>query len=313
MQHNLPFPGMIRMDRFDELMVFTAILDAGSLAGAARRLRRSAPSVTRSLAAIERRAGIRLVQRTTRQLAPTDAGRRLATRARQLIADYGEAMDRGDEQRKTELRGVLRITAPTLFGRWHVTPIVGSFLDLHPEMRVELVLTNRNLDLIKEGLDVALRIGPLTESGLVIRRVGQVRRVLFASPDYLAQRGRPRTLQDLMAHDIVFNSHRPSPPLWRFRGSGRDRVVRLKPRLMVSDVEAVLLAAKAGRGLGRALSYQVADDFASGALIRLLREFEPAARPVQLVVPTVRHMPPAVRAFLDHAAELLRALPVIHE
>jgi DNA-binding transcriptional LysR family regulator len=300
------------MDRLDELIVFTAILDAGSLAGAARQLRRSAPSVTRSLAAIERRAGIRLVQRTTRQLAPTDAGRRLATRARRLIADYGDAMDRRDE-RKTELRGVLRITAPTLFGRWHVTPIVGSFLDLHPEMRVELVLTNRNLDLIKDGLDVAIRIGPLAEAGFVVRRVGQVRRVLFASPDYLAQRGRPRSLQDLIAHDIVFNSHRPSPPLWRFRGSDRDRVVRLKPRLMVSDVEAVLLAAKAGRGLGRALSYQVADDFDSGALIRLLREFEPAARPVQLVVPTVQHIPPAVRAFLDHAAGQLRALPVIHE
>jgi DNA-binding transcriptional LysR family regulator len=301
------------MDRLDELIVFTTILDAGSLAGAARRLRRSPPSVTRSLAAIEQRAGARLVQRTTRQLAPTDAGRRLAARARQLIADYREAMGRGDEQRKTELRGMLRITAPTLFGRWHITPIVTSFLDLHSGIRVELVLTNHNLDLIKDGLDVAVRIGPQTKAGLVVRRVGQVRLVLFASPNYLAQRGRPRALGDLMAHDIVYDSHRPSPPIWRFRGSGRDRVVRLKPRLMVSDVEAVLLAIKAGRGLGRALSYQVAEDFASGALIRLLPEFEPAARPVQLVVPTARHMLPAVRAFVDHAAGLLRALPVIHE
>jgi DNA-binding transcriptional LysR family regulator len=301
------------MDRLDELIVFTTILDAGSLAGAARRLRRSPPSVTRSLAAIEQRAGVRLVQRTTRQLAPTDAGRRLAARARQLIADYREAMGRGDEQRKTELRGLLRITAPTLFGRWHLTPIVASFLDLYPGIRVELVLTNQNLDLIKDGLDVAVRIGPLTKAGLVVRRVGQVRLVLLASPNYLAQRGRPRTLRDLMSHDIVYDSHRPSPPIWRFRGSSRDRVVRLKPRLMVSDVEAVLLAIKAGRGLGRALSYQVAEDFASGALIRLLPEFEPAARPVQLVVPTARHMLPAVRAFLDHAARLLRALPVIHE
>ena len=175
------------------------------------------------------------------------------------------------------------------------------------------MLTNRNLDLIKEGLDLAVRIGPLSEAGFVTRRVGQVRRVLFASPEYLARRGRPRTPKDLLAHEIVFNSHRPSPAVWRFGGPGRDRVIRLKPRLMVTDVEAVLLAAKAGRGLGRALSYQAEYDFASGALIRLLREFEPAARPVQLVVPTARQMPPAVRAFLDHAAEALRALPVIHE
>jgi DNA-binding transcriptional LysR family regulator len=301
------------MDRFDELIVFTTILNAGSLSGAARRLRRSPPSVTRSLAAIEERAGVRLVQRTTRWLAPTEAGRRLAERARRLIADYGAVMGTEDKQPKSELRGLLRVTAPTLFGRWHVTPIVMSFLDLHPGVRVELVLTNHNLDLVKEGLDVAVRIGPLTEASLVVRRAGQVRVVLLASPDYLARRGRPRTLQDLITHDIVYDSHRPSPPIWRFRSSGRDRVIRLKPRLMVSDVEAVLVATKAGAGLGRALTYQAAGDLASGALIRLLPEFEPAARPVQLVVPAARHIPPTVRAFMDHAAERLRALPVIHE
>ena len=162
-------------------------------------------------------------------------------------------------------------------------------------------------------LGVAVRIGPQTEASLVVRRVGQVRLMLFGSPDYLARRGRPRTLQDLVAHDIVYDSHRPSPPIWRFRSSGRDRVIRLKPRLMMSDLEAVLFATKAGAGLGRALSYQVAGDLTSGALIRLLPEFEPAARPVQLAVPAARHMAPTVRAFMDHAAERLRALPVIHE
>src|SRR6516164_714861 len=152
------------MDRLDELIVFTTILDAGSLAGAARRLRRSPPSITRSLAAIEERAGVRLVQRTTRQLAPTEAGRRLAARARRLIADYHETIGREDEKLRTELRGLLRITAPTLFGRWHVTPIVASFLDLHPRIRIELVLTNRNLDLIKEGLDLAVRTAKRSRS-----------------------------------------------------------------------------------------------------------------------------------------------------
>jgi DNA-binding transcriptional LysR family regulator len=205
------------------------------------------------------------------------------------------------------------VTAPSLFGRWHIAPLVWSFLDAHPRIRAELVLTNRNLDLVEEGLDIAVRIGPLTEPGLVARRVGQVRWVLFASPDYVARRGRPRTPRDLIKHDIVYESHRPSPMEWRFRTSGRGKVVRLTPRFMTTDVEAVLAAVKAGRGIGRTLSYQVADDFASGALVRLLGEFEPPAWPVHLVVPTTRYMPRAVRAFLDVAAPALSRLRAIHE
>src|SRR5262249_15271449 len=163
------------------------ILDTGSLAGAARQLRRSPPSVTRSLAAIEERMGVRLVQRTTRRLAPTVAGRRLAERARRLIADYRATVGARGKPQKTELRGLIRTTAPTLFGRWHVTPMIMSFLDLHPGVQAELVLTNHNLDLVKEEVDVAVRIGPQTEASLVVRRVGQVRLVLFGSPDYLAR------------------------------------------------------------------------------------------------------------------------------
>jgi DNA-binding transcriptional LysR family regulator len=301
------------MDRIDELIVFTTIIEAGSLIAAARRLRRSSPAVTRSLAALEQRVGMRLIQRTTRQLAPTDAGRRLASRARQLLADYREAIGKGGENRDVTLRGLLRVTAPSLFGRWHVTPIVASFLDAHPGIRIELVLTNRNLDLVEEGLDIAVRIGPLADSNLVTRRVGQVRRVLFASPDYLARRGHPGNLRDLLDHDLIFNSDRPVPPVWRFCAFGRDRAVRFTPRFMVTDVEAVLLAARAGRGIGRALSYQVAEDFSCGALVRMLRQFEPPALPVQLVVPTARHMPPSVRAFLDHATQALAAVRLIHE
>ena len=301
------------MDRLDELVVFTAILDAGSLAAAARRLRRSPPAVTRSLATLEQRVGMRLVERTTRRLSPTEAGQRLATQARQLLADYGDVVGKTNQQCDAPLRGLLRVTAPTLFGRWHVAPLVGSFLDAHPGIQIDLELTNRDLDLVAEGLDVAVRIGPLADSGLVVRRVGRVRAVAFASPDYLARRGRPRTPRDLMKHDIVFNSRRPSAIAWRFPLSGRDRVVRLTPRLMVNDVETLLNAVRAGRGIGRTLSYQVADDFSSGTLVRLLPKFEPAPRPVQLVVLSARHMLPSVRAFLDHAARGLDALRVIHE
>lgn len=168
------------MVRLDELLVFTTILDAGSLAEAARRLRRSSPAVTRSLAALEDRIGVRLVQRTTRKLAPTEAGRQLATSARKLLAEYSEATGDVSANLDAPLQGLLRVTAPSLFGRWHVTPLVTSFLQAHPGIRIELVLTNSTLDLIEEGFDVAVRIGQLADSRLVARRVADVREVLIA-------------------------------------------------------------------------------------------------------------------------------------
>ena len=154
------------MDRLDELAVFTTILDAGSLAAAARRLRRSPPAITRSLASLEGRVGARLFQRTSRQLTPTPAGRRIAGRARQLLGDYEQALGVTKEERNAPLRGALRVTAPSLFGRWHITPIILSFLKAHPGVRAEVVLTNRTLDMIEAGIDVAVRIGPVTELGI---------------------------------------------------------------------------------------------------------------------------------------------------
>jgi len=167
------------MDRLDELAVFVAILDAGSLALAARRLRRSAPAVTRALAALEARLGARLIERTTRRLTPTEAGRRLGADARRALAAYGDALRPSAD---TAPRGLLRITAPLIFGRRHVTPVVASFLAAHPAMQVELLLADRNLDLLEEGLDVALRIGPPGENLPPPHRVGEVRRVVVAAP-----------------------------------------------------------------------------------------------------------------------------------
>jgi DNA-binding transcriptional LysR family regulator len=300
------------MDRLDELAVFVAVLDAGGLAAAARKLRRSPPAVTRALAVLEARAGVRLVERTTRRLAPTDAGRRLAEQARRLLSDYDKAV--APEAGDGPLRGPLGVTAPLVFGRRHVATIVAGFLDAHPKVSINLVLADWNLDLIEEGLDVAVRIGRLADSGLVARRVGEVRRVLVAAPAYLERRGAPRGPSELSGHEVIFVSSRNAVPEWRFHGpSGREAVVRLAPRLTVNEVDAMLLAVRAGRGLGRALSYQVADDLASGQLVRLLPEFEPPAAPVQLVVPSARHMTAKVRAFLDHAARSLSALEVIRE
>src|ERR1700722_8570674 len=296
------------MDRLDELAVFVAIVEAGSLVNAARRLRRSPPAVTRALSALEDRIGLRLVERTTRRLAPTEAGSALADRARSLLANYDEAMLGVS---RAPVRGVLRITAPVQFGRRHVAPIVSAFLTEYPEVRVELSLNDRNVDLIEEGLDLAVRIGPLADSSLVARQVGSVRRVVVASPEYLARRGVPLTPPDLTAHDTIFGMARSSAREWRFGPSARGPIVRLSPRLLVDDVEAQLQAAQAGRGIARQLSYQVTEQLAAGSLIRLLQDFEPEPLPVQLVTLSRGHMAPKIRAFLDSAVRVFRDTGII--
>jgi DNA-binding transcriptional LysR family regulator len=291
------------LDRLDELAIFVAIIETGSLIAASRRLRKSPPAVTRALGSLEERIGARLVERTTRRLAPTEAGTALVDRARTLLTGY-DAVLVGEAH--APVRGVLHVTAPVQFGRRHVAPIVSAFLSQYPDMRVELSLNDRNLDFIEEGLDLAVRIGSLEDSSLVARPVGNVRRVVVASPSYLALRGQPRTPEELAGHDTIFGMSRSTAREWRFGPSPNGAVVRLAPRLLVDDVEAQLQAARAGRGIARPLSYQVADELSSGTLVRLLQEFEPGAIPVQIV--TLRRSPtaPKVRAFLDLAVRTLR-------
>jgi len=297
------------MDRLDELAVLVAVVDHGSLVAAARRLRRSPPAVTRALSSLERRVGARLVERTTRRLSPTDAGRALAADSRALLGAYDGALS---GLSPAPVRGLLRVTAPVLFGRRHVAPLVTSFLDLFPEVQAELVLHDRNLELIEEGLDVAVRIGALSDSSLVARRVGEVRRIVVASPDYLKRRGIPTKPAELATHDTIFGTSVLGPLEWRFGSRSRTVTVRLAPRLLVNEIEAQLIAVRAGRGIARVLSYQVVEDLAAGALVRLLQEYEPPPLPVQLVTASRIHMPPKVRAFLDHAVDQLEKLKVIH-
>jgi DNA-binding transcriptional LysR family regulator len=294
------------MDRLDEMTALITILEAGSLAAAGRKLRRSPPAMTRLLASLEERVGARLIERTSRRLTATEAGRRLAEQARKVIEGYLAAIR---ETPAAAVRGELRITAPLVFGRRHVTPIVTSFLDAYPEARVEMVLHDGLLNLIEEGLEVAVRIGRLGDSSLIARRVGEVRRLLVASPGYLAAHGTPRSPADLAKHDVISGAARPLA--WRFRHAGRDRFVRLAPRLIVNEVDAMLIAVRGGRGLGRPLSYQVADDLASHSLVRLLPEYEPPALPVQIVTPSAQQLAAKTRAFVDHAARAFASLEVI--
>ncbi|HEI8866274.1 TPA: LysR family transcriptional regulator [Serratia odorifera] len=293
------------MDRLDELAIFVAVVQHGSLAAAARKLRRSAPAVTRALASLEQRVGARLVERTTRRLAPTEAGIRLAERARTLLGDYQQAVL---DSVPTQVSGLLRITAPVQFGRKHVAPIVMAFLDQYPQIQLEMVLNDRNLDLIDEGLDIAVRIGQQHDSSRVARHLGWVRRMTVASPDYLARRGEPLDPAQLAEHDTIVGTQHGALGEWRFGAHENRERVRLTPRLLLNDVESQLLAARAGKGIARLLSYQVADDLAAGSLVRVLTPFEPHAVPVQLVANHVQQMPLKVRTFWDFAFAQLNQL-----
>ena len=298
------------MDRLDELHVFIAILDAGSMASAARKLGRSPAAITRVLGSLEVRAGARLLERSTRRLTPTEAGLRLAEQARRLLADYDAAlMPEGADVP----RGLLRIAAPTVFGRRHVAPVVTRFLTAQPEVQVELLLSDRNVDLIEEGIDAALRIGALSNLSLVARKLGQVRRVTVASPAYLARRGTPSKPSDLAGHELIMSTSVRSVAEWRFREGGREHVVRYSPRLRVNDVEAVLAASCDGFGIARALSYQVEPLLRSGLLARVLESYEPEPLPVHLVLPSSRHMPPRLRAFVDFAVTQFQVLEVLSQ
>jgi DNA-binding transcriptional LysR family regulator len=297
----------MEMDRLDELAVFVRIVDDGSLAQAARRLRRSPPAVTRALAALEGRLAVRLIDRTTRRLAPTEAGRLLYDKARAVLGDY-EAVTLG--VREAPVRGLLRVAAPVQFGRLHVAPIATAFLDAHAEVEIELLLNDRNVDLIDEAIDVAVRIGPLADSGLTARPVGEVKRLWVASPAYLGNRGTPRAPDELDRHEAVLGTFRTGQS-WSFARSRRNEVHRVAGRLRVDDVETRLQAVLDGRGIGQFLSYQVADALAAGRLVRLLRAFEPPAIPVHLLTKGRTNRPPKIETFLGFAAKRLQALAVL--
>lgn len=297
------------MDRLDELDIFVAVLQYGSLAEAARKTQRSAPAITRAIASLEQRFGARLVERTTRRLAATEAGARLAERAQILIGHYQEALL---DTAETQLSGLLRITAPVQFGRKHIAPLVMEFLTQYPDMQIEMQLNDRNLDLIDEGLDLAIRIGHLNDSSKVARKVGEVTRILVASPDYVAKYGEPHAPGELVQHQTIFGTLRTPRNEWRFGPKEEGLRVRLAPRLMFNEVESQLLAVRAGHGIARLLSYQVAEDLAAGTMVRLLPGQEPLPMPVQLVAQKVERMPRKVRTFWDFACEKLWQLPQIH-
>lgn len=296
------------MDRFRELSVFVAVAEEGAFNAAARRLNLSPPAVTRLVTALEARIGARLFTRTTRRVAPTEAGRRLLADAARILAelDEAEASAAGAHQSP---RGMLRVTAPVLFGQRHIAPILRDFLDAYPEVSATALFVDRVVDLIDEGLDVALRIGELPDSTLSAVRVGAVRRVTVAAPGYVAAHGMPATPDDLAGHRIVSPLTLHEATRWSFVAGGRSSIVHLAPRLAVNTMTAAIEAASAGWGITRALSYQVADALDDGTLIEVLGDREDRRMPVHLVHSEGRRAAAKIRAFVDLAAERLRADP----
>jgi DNA-binding transcriptional LysR family regulator len=292
------------MDRLDALAVFVAVVECSGFVGAARKLGRSPAAVTRAVAALEDGLGQRLFNRTTRALSLTEAGEKLLERGRRLLADYDEmadALQGGDAP-----RGVLTLTAPVMFGRLHIMPIVRDFLHSYPGIDVTLLLFDRVVSLVDEGVDLGLRIGHLPDSSLIASRVGAVRRVLVASPDYLARAGAPSTPDDLANHAFISTfGIAASPSHWSL-GADEDKTVRFRPRLTVNSVDAALDAAMSGLGIVRLFSYQAAEAAAQGRLVRILPDFEPPAVPIHLVRPPGR-APRKVVLFIDAATAALRA------
>jgi len=293
------------VDRIANMAVFVAVADSGSFAGAARRLRRSPAAVTRAVAELEQVLAVRLLDRTTRALSLTDAGERYLPGAKRLLADLAEV-----EQSAAGLgsapRGELRVTAPIVFGRRHVLPLVTEFLARYPDVNVRLELTDRSVDLIEEGLDVAIRIGTLPSSSAIATNVGTVRRVVVATPDYLARRGEPASPDHLADHDLIAFAGLESQTRWRFCTGSAAIETGIRPRLIVNTAEAAIDSALAGFGITRVLSYQVADALAAGSLARVLRSYESEPAPVHLLYPQGRYPAAKLRAFLDLVAPRLR-------
>lgn len=293
------------MDRFQELKVFVAVAEAGGFAKAAARIGSSPPAVTRNISALEQRLGIGLFARTTRRVHLTEAGKLFLERARGLLSDLESAeLEVTGESRMPA--GVLTLTAPATLGRSILPPIVTGFMNAHSRVTVKVLLLDRVVNLVEEGIDIAVRIGDLPDSTLITRQVGEVRRMLVASPSYLAKRGTPRTAAELKLHSIIaFTALMPNNE-WNYAGERGVSRVSLRPRFEINDAAAAIAAAEAGSGITNALSYMVSKSIREGRLVAVLLDLCPPAVPVQLVYPESRLVTPKVRAFMDYAAAKIR-------
>ena len=291
------------MDRIDAMQAFVAVADLEGFAPAARKLKLSPSAVTRLVAALEDRLGARLLQRTTRKVALTDAGTRYLERARRILADVEEA-ERAAESERTRPSGRLVVSAPLGFGRLHVSPVMTAYLKRYPDVSGELRLEDRVVSLVEDGVDLSVRIGELADSSLVARQVGEMRRIVVASPAYLKARGEPKSLAAIASHDTIQFGSAAGVADWRFVEAGREIRIDCTPRFSTNSSDAALQYAEAGGGLTRLMAYQAAASLKAGKIKIVLQKFELPALPIHVVYPTSRLLSAKVRTFIDLVTEI---------
>jgi DNA-binding transcriptional LysR family regulator len=294
------------VDQFAALATFVRVVEAGSLSAAARALPSSLTAVSRQVAALERHFGTRLLHRTTRRLALTDDGHLLYERAKAILAELSEVeatLSAGQQ----EPSGRLRVSAPTLIGRLLIAPMLAEFLRRYPSLSVDLQLVDRSIDMLEEGIHLALRIGELPDSELIARKLGDIQMIVCACPSYLERSGVPQTPHQLGAHDCCVFSETPGIGEWRFlEDASSECKIQISARLWVNSLEALVLAAKEGAGLVRVPSWQVAGELATGRLRCVLQDYEPPPAPLYLLSQSSTLASPKSRAFADYLAALWR-------
>lgn len=293
------------MDKLHAIEAFIKIVDAGSITAAADALDVSQPAMVRTLAALERELGVRLLNRTTRRMSLTDEGRDYYEHSRQILAALDDAEQRLNARRAVP-RGRLRIASSVPFGRMFVAPVVAAFLVEHPEVHIELQLLDRIVDLVEEGMDVAVRISRLPDSTMVALPIGETRRVVVASPALIKAGGVPKKPQDLRGQRCVTFTGVASPAHWYLRAGRKRETVAVQSVLVTNQIDAAILACVQGAGYGQFFDYHVLSEIHAGRLARVLENFEDEAIPASIVYPSARHLSPNVRAFTAFAQPRIR-------
>lgn len=290
------------MDRWQAMRIFAKVAETESFAEAARLLHMSPPAVTRAVASLEDLVGARLLIRTTRSVKLTEVGVGYVADCRRILADIAEA-EAAAAGSYASPAGTLSVTASAMFGQMHVLPVMTEYLDTYPKMSGKTLFVDRPVNIIEEGIDVAIRIGHLPDSGFMAVKVGTVRRVICGSPAYFDKHGVPATPADLKAHRIAVSTSAWASPEWRFAG---DQRITIDPVLQCNTVEAAIATARAGWGLTRILHYQIGPALVAGDLQIVLSDFEEPPLPIHVLHPEGRHAPAKVRAFVDLAVARLR-------
>lgn len=300
------------MDKLETIRVFLGVAECQSFVAASRKLDLSAPAVTRSIAQLEHTLGVRLFNRTTRQVRLTDSGARFFEDAKKILEDLEQAEAAASGSYATP-KGVLSVTAPVFFGQKYIAPILTEYLEQNPSVEVRAIFYDRIGNMLDEGLDVAIRIGHLKDSSLYATKVGSTKRIVCGSPDYFDKYGVPEHPDDLANHEIILASTVEPSTTWRFESPGGKISVKVSPRLYCSQNGAAIEAAKQGFGITRLMFYQVGDEFQKGALKRILQDFEAKALPVNIIHLEGRQANAKIRSFIDLAVARLKANPHIND